>query len=75
MSILTEVNKTAMKTITPNRTPPRSRANSIGESQEDPYAPPTEERIEQVRIQLIDNLIESGFITVKKPKITSIIPT
>jgi hypothetical protein len=85
--ILTEVNKLlrnsvngVIKTISPNRTPARSRANSIGGSQEDESAPPTEERIQQARLFLTEELIATGFMSdsVSKPpppKITSVIPT
>jgi len=62
--------------ISPSRTPQRSRANSIGNSTEDSDAPPTEERIEEMRQIVIQGLQASGFITDKSScsKITSVVP-
>jgi len=66
-----------IRTISSNRTPQRSRANSIGGSQEDESAPPTEERMQEARMILTQELIASGFMTEhhNKQKITSVIPT
>jgi hypothetical protein len=72
-----------IKSISPNRTPPRSRANSIGGSQDDDSAPPTEERIQEARLIMTQGLIDAGFISPEPrphhhkpipPKITSVMP-
>lgn len=67
--------KNIVKIITPNRTPPRSRANSIGGSSDDPDAPPTPEKIQEMLVEINRVLEETGFIESKsRTKVTAIRP-
>lgn len=71
-----------VKTISPNRTPPRSRANSIGGSLDDPDAPPTQEKIQEMLVEINRVLEETGFIEAEATqaplvhtKVTAVRPT
>jgi len=61
-NIPNDVIRAVRKSLTLQKTPPRSRANSVGTSQEDPSAPPTEEIIREIRIQLHRELQLLGLI-------------
>lgn len=59
----TETILNGFKNLTPQRSPQRSRANSVGNSQEDLSAPPTIERLQEVSHNLYMELEDAGFIT------------
>jgi len=58
-----EIVKNFASKVSPQRSPQRSRANSIGNSQEDLNAPPTMQRREEIRNQLLIDLEDFGLIS------------